>query len=58
MKNLGKYHNLYLNTDMVLLADVFENIRKTCFETYSFDLAHYYTAPGAKLGHFAEAHKG
>ena len=44
-KTLGDYCDLYVKTDAVLLADVFENFRKVCMEEYGLDPAHYYTAP-------------
>ena len=46
MKTLRDYHDLYLETDALLLADVFENFRKTCLENYELDPAHYVSAPG------------
>ena len=46
MQFMGDYHDLYLKTDVLLLADVFENFRKECLEYYALDSAHYYTAPG------------
>ncbi|KAL9983793.1 hypothetical protein ACROYT_G006023 [Oculina patagonica] len=45
-RNLGDYHNLYVQTDVTLLADVFENFRKNSLEKYELDPAHYYTLPG------------
>ena len=45
-KTLGCYHNTYLKTDLLLLADVFETFRDTCLENYKLDPAHFYTAPG------------
>lgn len=45
-KNIGDYHDIYLKSDILLLADVFEAFRRTCMETYSLDPCHYLTAPG------------
>ena len=44
--NLGEYHDLYLRTDVILLANVFEAFRDTCLEHYGLDPAHFYTSPG------------
>ena len=44
-KTIGDYHDLYLKTDVVLLADVFQTFRKTCMDSYKLDPLHYYTAP-------------
>ena len=45
IRDLGEYHNLYLKTDIILLANVFETFRDTCLEHYKLDLAHFYTSP-------------
>ena len=46
IKNLGEYHNLYVQCDTLLLADVFENFRDKCIERYELDPAHFLSAPG------------
>ena len=46
IKNMGEYHDLYLASDILLLADVFENFRKTCLIYYKLDPCHYFTSPG------------
>ena len=45
-RNLGDYHDLYVATDTLLLADVLENFRKVCQEKYGLDSANYHSAPG------------
>jgi hypothetical protein len=45
-KTFRDYHMAYLKTDVLLLADVFENFRKTCFEYYGLDPSNYISSPG------------
>jgi hypothetical protein len=44
-KSMGDYHDLYLKTDVMILADVFENFRSTSLKNYGLDPVHYFTAP-------------
>ena len=44
-KNLGDYHDLYVQSDTLLLADVFENFRNKFIEIYELDPAHFLSAP-------------
>ena len=46
ISNMGDFHDLYLQTDVLLLADGFEQFRKTYLEQYDLDPAWYYTSPG------------
>ena len=41
LKNLGDYHDLYVQSDTLLLADVFENFRNKCIEIYELGPAHF-----------------
>ena len=45
-KTLREYHNLYNMSDVLLLADIFENFRDVCSEHYKLDPAWYFTSPG------------
>ena len=45
-KNLGDYYDLYVQSDTLLLADVFENFRNMCINVYELDPAHFPSAPG------------
>ena len=46
VKNLGEYHDLYVQSDTLLLADVFENFRNMCLKIYELDPAKFLSAPG------------
>ena len=45
-KSLGDYHDLYVQSDTLLLANVSENFRNKCIEIYELDPAHILSAPG------------
>ena len=46
LKHLGEYHDLHVQSDTLLLADVFENFRNMCIKVYELDPANFLTAPG------------
>ena len=46
VKNRGEYHDLYVQSDTLLLADVFENFRNKCLEIYELDPIYFASAPG------------
>ena len=41
LKNMGDYHDLHVQSDTLLHADVFENFRNKCIEIYQLDPAHF-----------------
>ena len=41
-KNRGEYHDLYVQSHTLLLADVFESSRKKCIELYELDPITFY----------------
>ena len=45
-RNLGEYHDLYVQTDTLLLADVYEKFRDKCIEIYGLDPSYFLSAPG------------
>ena len=45
IKNVGEYHDLYIKSDTLLLADVFENFRKMCLKVYHLDPVKFLSAP-------------
>ena len=46
LSNLGDYHDLYVQSDTLLLADVLENFRHMCLKEYELDPAHFLSLPG------------
>ena len=45
-ENLGDYHDLYVQSDTLPLADVFESFRNMCIKVYELDPDHFLSAPG------------
>ena len=46
MKTMRDYHDIYLKTDVLFLANVFEKFINTCLEYYGLDPCHYFSNPG------------
>lgn len=44
-RSLGDYHDLYLTSDLLILADIFQNFRRFCLRFYKLDPAHYLSGP-------------
>ena len=42
LENLGDYHDLYVQSDMLLLADVFNNFRDMCIKEFELDPDHFF----------------
>ena len=45
-RNLGEYHDLYVQSDTLLLSDVFENLRNMCLKIYELDPAKFLSISG------------
>ena len=46
IKHLVEYHDLYVQSDTLLLADVYENFRNMCLNIYELDPVYFVSAPG------------
>ena len=46
IRKLGEYHDLHVQSDTLLLADLFENFRNMCLEIYDLDSVKYFSPPG------------
>ena len=49
MNSMGDYHDFYLKSDVLLLANVFEKFIKTCLDYHGLDPCHYSSSPGLKV---------
>ena len=51
MNTMSDYHDLYLKTEVFLLADAFEKFIYKCLQYYRFDPCHYFSSPGLSWIH-------
>ena len=51
LNSLGDYHDLYVRSDTLLLADVFENFRNACLSNYELNPRHFVSLPGLAWQH-------
>ena len=45
IRKLGEYRDLYVQSDTLLLADVYENFRNMCLDKYGLDPVNFVSAP-------------
>ena len=46
LKTFRQFHDLYMESDVMLLADIFERFRSDSLKNYGLDPAHFATSPG------------
>ena len=49
LQDIGQLHDVYMNTDVMLLADVFESFRNKAMEKHKLDPAHFMTSPSLRM---------
>ena len=57
LKNLGEYHALYVQSDTLLPADVFENFRNMCIKVYELDPAHFFNCARISMARLFKENK-
>ena len=57
-KNLGDYHDMYVQSDTLLLADVFENFRNMCIKVYELDPAHFFISTRISMASMFKENRG
>ena len=57
-KHLGGYHDMYVQSDTLLLAEVFENFRNTCIKVYELDTAHFFIGTWIRMTSLFKGNRG